>query len=108
MGNPSGGKVKAENPNFDAFYAAAHYYPGVTLTGRIADAKWYLPSWGEWDDAYRTFGFESIIGKKEKNDEVWYSMIYNINLYKFCSYKLVEVQLQVSIGQPIHTEKLIL
>ena len=39
LGNPSGGKVKAENPNFDAFYAAAHYYPGVTLTGRIADAK---------------------------------------------------------------------
>ena len=71
-GSPFGGKVKAENPNFDAFYAAAHYSPGVTLTGSIANAKWYLPSWGEWDDAYRTFGFESIIGKKEKNDEVWY------------------------------------
>ena len=69
--NPSGGKVKAYNPNFDAFYAAAHYSPGVNLTGSIANAKWYLPSWGEWDDAYRTFGFESIIGKKEKNDEVW-------------------------------------
>ena len=35
-------------------------------------------------------------------------MIYNINLYKFCSYKLVEVLLLVSIGQPIHTIKLIL
>ena len=46
--NPSGGKVKADNENFDAFYAAAHYSPGVTLTGSIANAKWYLPSWGEW------------------------------------------------------------
>ncbi|EGQ22722.1 hypothetical protein HMPREF9144_0168 [Prevotella pallens ATCC 700821] len=106
--DPSGGKVKADNENFDAFYAAAHYSPGVNLTGGIANAKWYLPSWGEWDDAYRTFGFESIIGKKEKMTKYGIQVIYNINLYKFCSYKLVEVLLQVSIGQPIHTENLIL
>ena len=90
-GNPSGGKVKAENPNFDAFYAAAHYSPGVTLTGSIAGAKWYLPSWGEWDDAYRTFGFESIIGKKEKN-EVWYS--------NDLQYQLVQILFLQAGGSP--------
>lgn len=90
-GNPSGGKVKAENPNFDAFYAAAHYSPGVTLTGSIANAKWYLPSWGEWDDAYRTFGFESIIGKKEKN-EVWYS--------NDLQYQLVQILFLQAGGSP--------
>lgn len=91
LGNPSGGKVKAENPNFDAFYAAAHYSPGVTLTGSIAGAKWYLPSWGEWDDAYRTFGFESIIGKKEKN-EVWYS--------NDLQYQLVQILFLQAGGSP--------
>ena len=90
--NPSGGKVKANNPNFDAFYAAAHYSPGVTLTGSIANAKWYLPSWGEWDDAYRTFGFESIIGKKEKNDEVWYS--------SDLQYQLVQILFLQAGGSP--------
>ena len=90
-GNPSGGKVKAENPNFDAFYAAAHYSPGVPLTGSIAGAKWYLPSWGEWDDAYRTFGFESIIGKKEKN-EVWYS--------NDLQYQLVQILFLQAGGSP--------
>ena len=90
--NPSGGKVKAYNPNFDAFYAAAHYSPGVTLTGSIANAKWYLPSWGEWDDAYRTFGFESIIGKKEKDDEVWYS--------SDLQYQLVQILFLQAGGSP--------
>ena len=90
--NPQGGKVKADNENFDAFYAAAHYSPGVNLTGSIANAKWYLPSWGEWDDAYRTFGFESIIGKKEKNDEVWYS--------SDLQYQLVQILFLQAGGSP--------
>lgn len=34
--------------NYPAFYAAAHYNPGVTVTGANV-GKWYLPSMGEWN-----------------------------------------------------------
>lgn len=37
--------------DFPAFYYAAHYDPGVTLTGTIANQKWYLPAAGEWRTA---------------------------------------------------------
>lgn len=43
------GQPKGSNQSdFPAFYYAAHYDPGVTLTGTIANQKWYLPASGEW------------------------------------------------------------
>lgn len=38
-----------EQTKYPPFYIAAHYDPGVTLTGGIANAKWFLPSIGEWN-----------------------------------------------------------
>lgn len=44
----SNGKVKAnEQAVYPAFYYAAHYNPGVPLTGTLAGKRWYLPSFGE-------------------------------------------------------------
>lgn len=46
------GQPKGNNQSdFPAFYYAAHYNPGVTLTGTIANQKWYLPASGEWRTA---------------------------------------------------------
>lgn len=46
------GQVKGNDQwGFPAFYYAAHYDPGVTLTGTIANQKWYLPAAGEWRTA---------------------------------------------------------
>ena len=39
---------KANEPaKYPAFYVAAHYNPGVPLTGTLATKRWYLPSLGE-------------------------------------------------------------
>ena len=49
MPDYSSGQPKGNNQwAFPAFYYAAHYDPGVTLTGTIANQKWYLPASGEW------------------------------------------------------------
>lgn len=34
--------------SYPAFYYAANYDPGVSLTGSIANQKWYLPATSEW------------------------------------------------------------
>ena len=42
------GSIKANEPaKYPAFYVAAHYNPGVQLTGTLATKRWYLPSLGE-------------------------------------------------------------
>ena len=42
------GLIKAnESVKYPAFYAAAHYNPGVPPTGTLATKRWYLPSLGE-------------------------------------------------------------
>lgn len=42
------GDIKANNSNkYSAFYGAAHYNPGVTVTGSNV-GNWYLPAVGEW------------------------------------------------------------
>ena len=52
MPDSPGGQPKGNNQwGFPAFYYAAHYNPGVTLTGAIANQKWYLPASGEWRTA---------------------------------------------------------
>lgn len=44
--------------NYPAFYAAAHYNPGVTVTGANV-GKWYLPSIGEWNLFFKNLVFLS-------------------------------------------------
>ena len=43
----TGNKVKGQNSDFPAFYAAAHYNPGVVYTGSPT-LQWYLPSANDW------------------------------------------------------------
>ena len=43
----TGNKVKGQNPDFIAIYAAAHYNPGVVYTGSPT-LQWYLPSANDW------------------------------------------------------------
>ena len=51
-----GSKVKATNPLFPAFNAAAGYYPGVAYTGSPA-LKWYLPSFSDFAVMLTALGF---------------------------------------------------
>lgn len=44
--------------NYPAFYTAAHYNPGVTITGANV-GKWYLPSMGEWNLYFKNLVFLS-------------------------------------------------
>lgn len=44
--------------NYPAFYAAAHYNPGVTISGANV-GKWYLPSMGEWNLYFKNLVFLS-------------------------------------------------
>lgn len=43
----TGNQVKGQNSDFLAFYAAAHYNPGVVYTGSPT-LQWYLPSANDW------------------------------------------------------------
>ena len=56
-GNVTGNKIKAYNPDFPAFGAAAGYYPGVPYTGPFL--KWYLPSCSDFAKMLTTLGFGS-------------------------------------------------
>ena len=44
-----------ETPSFPAYYEAAHYTPGVSVTGTNI-GKWFLPSAGQWILAAERFG----------------------------------------------------
>lgn len=67
----------AENPNLPAFYVAARYKaPGTTASWILnpspdvndSRGKWYLPSMGEWIQAYHTVGHgtDYDINQKQK------------------------------------------
>lgn len=51
----TGNKVKALNPDFPAFKAAADYNPGVTYTGSPA-LQWYLPSYSDFKWMFSALG----------------------------------------------------
>lgn len=63
--NPSN-IVKAENPEFPAFYYTEKYNPGVPLTGSIANLKWYVGGLGDWNFAMQTLGGINLKGKVHK------------------------------------------
>ncbi|MBF1508554.1 hypothetical protein [Prevotella pallens] len=54
------GKVKGnEAADYPAFYAAAHYDPGVPVTGSNV-GKWFLPTLGEWNLLSRNLNLEIV------------------------------------------------
>ena len=54
------GKVNGnEAADYPAFYAAAHYDPGVPVTGANV-GKWFLPTLGEWNLLSRNLNLEIV------------------------------------------------
>lgn len=87
----SGEKVKGKRADFPAFYAAAHYDPGVAYTGSPA-LQWYLPSAGDWTRLFSALGFgDGSTGFHLGTSYKWYGYIANLALTqvggtKFSSY----------------------
>ena len=69
----TGNKVKGLNPDFLAFYAAAHYDPGVAYTG-ATPLKWYLPSHDDWKWFFSALGLgdKTIVTKAVVKEYDWY------------------------------------
>ena len=52
----SNGDIKANNKGgYGAFYLAAHYNPGVALTGDMVGKRWFFPAIGDWWAFLREF-----------------------------------------------------
>lgn len=68
--------VKGTNPAFPAFYAAAHYNPGVTYTGTPA-LTWYLPSYSDFM-RLAELGFADITTFTGTGSVGWYDNLVNI------------------------------
>ena len=73
----TGNKVKALNPDFPAFKAAAEYDPGVNYTGSPA-LKWYLPSLSDWVMALSSLGFGDKTTVRAGVHSDWYGDLYGI------------------------------
>jgi hypothetical protein len=70
--------IKANATNYPAFYQAAHYNPGVPTSGL---GQWYLPSLGEFLDAYKAIGkFDrsSVTGTWADYTKDWNGKIYRV------------------------------
>lgn len=52
-----GNKVRGENEDFPAFYAAAHFVPSGGVTGSLVGKKWFLPSALDYFYAVVRLGF---------------------------------------------------
>ena len=52
-----GNKVRGENEDFPAFYAAAHFVPSGGVTGSLVGKKWFLPSALDYFYAIVNLGF---------------------------------------------------
>ena len=71
----TGNKVKALNPDFLAFYAAAHYNPGVAYTGSPT-LQWYLPSYNDFKWLF-SLGFGDNAAVTEEGQYKWYGGLAN-------------------------------
>lgn len=57
-GSANGSTIKAnEQTRYPAFYYAAHYNPGVSLTSTLIGKRWYLPAVGEWVAVFTSLMF---------------------------------------------------
>lgn len=76
------GTAKADNQtSFPAFYYAAHYNPGVPLTGTIATQKWYLPAAGEWKTAFEAMTLSQVNNGPMNNPGVGTGGLYDPIIY---------------------------
>ena len=66
--------VKAVNPIFASFHAAAHYNPGVVYTGSPA-LVWYLPSYHDWKLAFSVLGFGNASAVTNSGNYTWYGYL---------------------------------
>ncbi|WP_082627455.1 fimbrillin family protein [Hoylesella enoeca] len=70
--------VKATNPSFPAFKAAAEYDPGVTYTGTPA-LQWYLPSFSDFKWLYTLgFGDKTAVTKQYGIPYYWYGSLADV------------------------------
>lgn len=71
-------KVKGENPNFPAFYAAAHFNPGVPLGPSLINRQWFLPTQYEYFFAYEYIGFShnAMTTKALNSPRYYYGYLY--------------------------------
>lgn len=85
--NVTGNKVKAQNPDFPAFKAAAEYNPGEIYTGSPA-LKWYLPSYSDWAQMYSalSLGDRSILGQAVSSP--WHGYLANLAFTQVGSNKI--------------------
>ncbi len=70
--------IKANSISYSAFYQAAHYNPGVPTSGI---GQWYLPSLGEFLDAYKAIGnFDrsSVTGSWGDYTKDWNGKLYRV------------------------------
>ena len=67
----TGNKVKALNPDFPVFKAAAEYDPGVVYTGSPA-LKWYLPSSNDWKWLYHALALGTNTNIHSYAGDTWY------------------------------------
>ena len=76
--NVTGDKVKGNNPDFPAFYAAGRFRPSVALSGTLASKKWFLPSQQDYFHAYDLLGFAQdimLIGSLTQRYR-WYGYLF--------------------------------
>lgn len=85
-GSADGTTIKANQPTlYPAFYRAAHYREelqnsGVTLTGTMATANWYLPSTGEMYLFAVASGFSDGTQASEGTNYKWASSAFYLDL----------------------------
>lgn len=85
-GSADGTTIKANQPTlYPAFYRAAHYREelqnsGVTLTGTMATANWYLPSAGEMYLFAVASGFSDGTQASEGTNYKWASSAFYFDL----------------------------
>ena len=85
-GSADGTTIKANQPTlYPAFYRAAHYREelqnsGVTLTGTMATANWYLPSVGEMYLFAVASGFSDGTQASEGTNYKWASSAFYLDL----------------------------
>ena len=85
-GSADGTTIKANQPTlYPAFYRAAHYREelqnsGVTLTGTMATANWYLPSAGEMYLFAVASGFSDGTQASEGTNYKWASSAFYLDL----------------------------
>lgn len=69
--------VKANNPAFYTFYAAAHYNPGVTYTGSPS-LVWYLPSISDYKWLFSVLGFGDKTAVTDMGSYSWYAYLADV------------------------------